>query len=74
LFSFVVVVVVLSRQEFLNPGCPRTHSVDQAGLDLRNQPASASQVPRPSHVIKSDISDTGVVEVGVKGFSETSAC
>jgi hypothetical protein len=24
--------------------CPRTHSVDQAGLKLRNLPASASQV------------------------------
>ncbi|GAB1286845.1 Transient receptor potential cation channel subfamily M member 7 [Apodemus speciosus] len=27
-----------------DPGCPGTHSVDQAGLELRNQPASASQV------------------------------
>jgi hypothetical protein len=26
------------------PGCPGTHSVDQAGLELRNLPASASQV------------------------------
>jgi hypothetical protein len=25
-------------------GCPGTHSVDQAGLELRNPPASASQV------------------------------
>ena len=25
-------------------GCPRTHFVDQAGLELRNMPASASQV------------------------------
>jgi hypothetical protein len=24
------------------PGCPGTHSVDQAGLELRNSPASAS--------------------------------
>jgi hypothetical protein len=24
--------------------CPGTHSVDQAGLELRNLPASASQV------------------------------
>jgi predicted ATPase len=28
------------------PGCPGTHSVDQAGLKLRNLPASASQVLR----------------------------
>jgi hypothetical protein len=27
-----------------NPGCSGTHSVDQAGLKLRNPPASASQV------------------------------
>jgi hypothetical protein len=27
-----------------SPGCPRTHSVDQAGLKVRNPPASASQV------------------------------
>ena len=27
-----------------NPGCPGTHSVDQAGFKLRNLPASAHQV------------------------------
>jgi biotin carboxylase len=27
-----------------SPGCPGTHFVDQAGLKLRNPPASASQV------------------------------
>jgi hypothetical protein len=27
-----------------SPGCPGTHSVDQAGLELRNPPASASEV------------------------------
>jgi hypothetical protein len=27
-----------------SPGYPGTHSVDQAGLELRNSPASASQV------------------------------
>jgi hypothetical protein len=27
-----------------SPGCPGTHSVDQTGLELRNLPASASQV------------------------------
>jgi hypothetical protein len=25
-----------------SPGCPGTHTVDQAGLELRNLPASAS--------------------------------
>jgi hypothetical protein len=27
-----------------SPGCPETHFVDPAGLELRNLPASASQV------------------------------
>jgi hypothetical protein len=27
-----------------SPGCPGTHFVDQAGLELRKLPASASQV------------------------------
>ena len=27
-----------------SPGCPGTHSIDQAGLKIRNPPASASQV------------------------------
>jgi hypothetical protein len=29
---------------FFSPGCPGTHFVDQTGLELRNPPASASQV------------------------------
>jgi hypothetical protein len=32
------------RVSLYSPGCPGTHSVDQAGLELRNPPASASQV------------------------------
>jgi hypothetical protein len=32
------------RVSLCRPGCPGTHSVDQAGLELRNLPASASQV------------------------------
>jgi hypothetical protein len=32
------------RVSLYSPGCPGTHSVDQAGLKLRNPPASASQV------------------------------
>jgi hypothetical protein len=34
----------LDRVSLCSPGCPGTHSVDQAGLELRNLPASASQV------------------------------
>jgi hypothetical protein len=32
------------RVSLYSPGCPRTHFVDQAGLELRNLPASASRV------------------------------
>jgi hypothetical protein len=34
----------LDRVSLYSPGCPGTHFVDQAGLELRNLPASASQV------------------------------
>jgi hypothetical protein len=33
-----------NRVSLCSPGCPGTHFVDQAGLELRNPPASASQV------------------------------
>ncbi|GAB1286802.1 Spatacsin [Apodemus speciosus] len=32
------------RVSLYSPGCPGTHPVDQAGLELRNPPASAAQV------------------------------
>ena len=39
------VVLVFRDIVFLsNPVCPGTYSVDQAGLELRDLPASASQV------------------------------
>jgi hypothetical protein len=34
----------LDRVSLYCPGCPGTHFVDQAGLEFRNTPASASQV------------------------------
>jgi hypothetical protein len=54
--SFFVVVVVLffvfqDRVSLYSPGCPRTHSVDQAGLELRNPPVSASQVLGLKHAL-----------------------
>ena len=36
--------VFRDRVSLCSPGCPGTHSVDQVGLELRNPPASASQV------------------------------
>jgi hypothetical protein len=33
-----------NRVSLHSPACPGTHSVDQAGLELRNPPASASQM------------------------------
>ena len=37
-------MVFRDRVSLYSLGCPGTHSVDQAGLELRNPPASASQV------------------------------
>ena len=41
---FFFFLVFRDRVSLYSPGCPGTHSVDQAGLELRNPPASASQV------------------------------
>jgi hypothetical protein len=46
LFCFVLFcfVLFLDRVSLYSLGCPETHSVDRAGLELRNPPASASRV------------------------------
>jgi hypothetical protein len=43
-FCFLFFLVFWDRVSLCSPGCSGTHSVDQAGLELRNPPASASQV------------------------------
>jgi len=44
-FCFLFVCLFFwDRVSLYSPGCPGTHSVDQAGLELRNSPASASRV------------------------------
>jgi hypothetical protein len=43
-FLLGFVFVFRNRVSLYSPGCPGTHFVDQAGLELRNPPASASQV------------------------------
>jgi hypothetical protein len=43
-FLFVCLFVFRDRVSLYSPGCPGTHSVDQASLELRNPPVSASQV------------------------------
>jgi hypothetical protein len=44
LFLFLFLFLVFwDRVSLYSPGCPGTDSVDQAGLILRNPPASASQ-------------------------------
>ena len=44
LVCFFLFFFFQDRVSLCSPGCPGTHSVDQAGLELRNLPASASQV------------------------------
>jgi hypothetical protein len=41
---FLFFVFFPDRVSLCSPGCPGTHSVDQAGLELRNPPAYASRV------------------------------
>jgi hypothetical protein len=41
---FVLFFVFRDRVSLYSPCCPGTHFVDQAGLELRNPPASASRV------------------------------
>ena len=40
---FLFVLLFRDTVSLYSPGCTGTHSVDQAGLELRNPPASASQ-------------------------------
>jgi hypothetical protein len=39
-FGLVWFLVLQDRISLCIPGCPGTHSVNQAGLELRNSPAS----------------------------------
>ena len=41
-FFVCLFFVLRDRVSLYSPGCPGTHSVDQAGLELRNLPASTS--------------------------------
>jgi hypothetical protein len=44
LFWLGLVLVFRDKVSLYSPGCPGTHIIDQAGLELRNLPASASEV------------------------------
>jgi hypothetical protein len=46
LFYFILFYFIyfLDRVSLCSPGCPGTHSVDQAGLEIRNPSDTASQV------------------------------
>jgi hypothetical protein len=44
LFFFFFFLVFGDRVSLYSPGCLGTHFVDQAGLELRDPPASASRV------------------------------
>jgi hypothetical protein len=43
-FLFIFVFCFLDRVSLCSPDCPGTHSIDQVGHELRDLPASASQV------------------------------
>jgi hypothetical protein len=42
IYIYFYFLVFRDRVSLCGPGCPGTHCVDQAGLELRNPPASAS--------------------------------
>jgi hypothetical protein len=44
IFFFFLFLLFRDRVSLCSPGCPGTHSVDQASLELRNPSGSASQV------------------------------
>jgi hypothetical protein len=44
IFYLFILFIFQDRVSLCSLACPGTHSVDQAGLELRNPPASASQV------------------------------
>ena len=55
-FVCLFVLVFGDRFSLYSLDCPGTHSLDQAGLELRNLPASASQArepPQPASVMYS---------------------
>jgi hypothetical protein len=41
---FFFFLIFRDKVSLCSPGCPGTHFVDQAGLELRNSPVSASRV------------------------------
>jgi hypothetical protein len=47
--KFIFLIFFQDRVSLFSPGCPGTHSVDQARLELRNPPASGSQVLELRH-------------------------
>jgi hypothetical protein len=44
--SLCLVLFFPDRVSLCRPGCPGTHSIDKAGLELRDPPVSTSRVPR----------------------------
>jgi hypothetical protein len=44
IYLFIYLFILVFRDKVSLCSCPGTHSVDQAGLELRNSPACASRV------------------------------
>ena len=69
LLVFVFCFLFWHRVSLCSPGCPRTHSVDQTGLVLRNPPASASQVLACPAAFFSFLNDLFILFVWVHCYS-----
>jgi hypothetical protein len=59
-------LVFRGRVSLCSPGCPGTHFVDQAGLKLRNPPASTSRVL----VLNVYLFDKGLLHTGIKSQAQ----
>jgi hypothetical protein len=74
---FYLFIFFQDRLFLCSPGCPETHFVDQAGLELRNPPSTASRVlglkacaTTPGSMFFSlDIFPTGCCKVEYSGIS-----
>jgi hypothetical protein len=71
------------RVSLCSPGCPGTHSVDQAGLELRNSPNSASQVlglkacattPQPQRDLLNDTVAACISCAWIRASASSDAC
>jgi hypothetical protein len=71
-FFFFFFLVFQDRVSLYSPGCPGTHFVDQAVLELRNPPASASRILTQNRgmQIQKDWQEPTGIKINVKDWDQ----